>query len=193
MLRPQGFSPSRRLAPLATFRAYFIPVPLLGFTLRGFDPPLVLYVLSNAASLGAYPYNRPCVGLPSGTHTPEEGRNPGPVIGRVDWSACLLGFHHSEVSYPWRMADALNIYRPLSRFSGAVAMLTAPLASQGFFHQGCSHSFSRTAGPPCGFPPLHFSRLFGRPAGLGYFFPLRGFSRRRELRPLLHPAIRLPA
>jgi hypothetical protein len=29
--RPQGFSPSRRLAPLMTFRAYSIPVPLMGF------------------------------------------------------------------------------------------------------------------------------------------------------------------
>jgi hypothetical protein len=28
---PQGFSPSRRLAPLMTFRACFIPVPLMGF------------------------------------------------------------------------------------------------------------------------------------------------------------------
>jgi hypothetical protein len=30
-LRPQGFAPSRRLAPLATSRACSIPVPLLGF------------------------------------------------------------------------------------------------------------------------------------------------------------------
>jgi hypothetical protein len=31
LLRPQGFSPSRRLAPLMAFRAYSIPVPLMGF------------------------------------------------------------------------------------------------------------------------------------------------------------------
>jgi len=30
-LRPQGFTPSRRLAPLMAFRAYSIPVPLMGF------------------------------------------------------------------------------------------------------------------------------------------------------------------
>jgi hypothetical protein len=30
-LRPQGFAPSRRLAPLMASRAYSIPVPLMGF------------------------------------------------------------------------------------------------------------------------------------------------------------------
>jgi hypothetical protein len=30
-LRPQGFAPSRRLAPLMAFRACSIPVPLMGF------------------------------------------------------------------------------------------------------------------------------------------------------------------
>jgi hypothetical protein len=39
-LRPQGFAPSRRIAPPMACRACFIPVPLLGFTLRGFEPPL---------------------------------------------------------------------------------------------------------------------------------------------------------
>jgi len=50
-LRPQGFAPSRRLAPPATCRAYFIPVPPLGLTLRGFAPPAAPYVLSDAATL----------------------------------------------------------------------------------------------------------------------------------------------
>jgi len=31
VLRPQGFAPSRRLAPATTCRAYFIPVPSMGF------------------------------------------------------------------------------------------------------------------------------------------------------------------
>lgn len=33
-LRPQGFAPSRRVAPQRISRTYFIPIPLLGF-----DPP----------------------------------------------------------------------------------------------------------------------------------------------------------
>ena len=37
-LRPQGFSPSRRFAPLMAYRAYFIPVPLMGSALRGLAP-----------------------------------------------------------------------------------------------------------------------------------------------------------
>jgi hypothetical protein len=39
-LRPQGFAPSRRFAPPMACRACFIPVPLLGLTLRGFQPLL---------------------------------------------------------------------------------------------------------------------------------------------------------
>jgi hypothetical protein len=47
-LRPQGFAPSRRFAPPATCRACFIPVPLMGFTLRGFEPFLAPCSLSAA-------------------------------------------------------------------------------------------------------------------------------------------------
>lgn len=43
MLRPQDCDSSRRFAPRATCRACFIPVPLLGFSLRGFDPRAVPY------------------------------------------------------------------------------------------------------------------------------------------------------
>jgi hypothetical protein len=50
-LRPQGFSPSRRFAPRAICWACFIPVPLLGFSLRGLIPCLPPYVLSDAAPL----------------------------------------------------------------------------------------------------------------------------------------------
>lgn len=42
-LRPQGFAPSRRLAPPTTCRAFFISVPPLGFTLRGFPPHCAPY------------------------------------------------------------------------------------------------------------------------------------------------------
>lgn len=35
-LRPQDFSPSRRLAPPVTYRACFVSDPSLGFSLRGF-------------------------------------------------------------------------------------------------------------------------------------------------------------
>lgn len=38
-LHPQGFTPSRCFAPLTAYWAYFIPVPSMGFSLRGFAPP----------------------------------------------------------------------------------------------------------------------------------------------------------
>ena len=61
-LRPQGFSPSRRFAPRATCRAYFIPVPLLGFALRDLHPHVTPYAISDAGSLMGFqptPKNRP--------------------------------------------------------------------------------------------------------------------------------------
>jgi hypothetical protein len=38
-LRPQGYAPSRRLAPPMACQACFIPAPLMGFALRGFALP----------------------------------------------------------------------------------------------------------------------------------------------------------
>lgn len=50
-LHPRGFTPPRRLAPPVACRAYFIPVPLLGFLLRGIDPHPERYALSDALTL----------------------------------------------------------------------------------------------------------------------------------------------
>lgn len=50
-LRSQDLTPSQRFAPPETYRAYFIPIPSMGFPFRGFDPNPKPYVLSNAASL----------------------------------------------------------------------------------------------------------------------------------------------
>jgi hypothetical protein len=49
-LRPQGFAPSRRLAPPTTCQACFIPVPLLGFPFEA-CPRAVPYALSSAGPL----------------------------------------------------------------------------------------------------------------------------------------------
>jgi len=55
MLRPQGFAPSRRLAPRTTYRACFIPNPSLGFTLRGFHPPAAPYAVFDVGPLLGFP------------------------------------------------------------------------------------------------------------------------------------------
>jgi hypothetical protein len=54
MFRPQSFSPSRRFAPRMTSQAYFILVPLMGFSLRGLYPHMMPYVLANAGSLSEF-------------------------------------------------------------------------------------------------------------------------------------------
>jgi hypothetical protein len=66
-LRPQGLAPSRRLAPLATSRACSIPVPLLGFALRGLDPRAVPYALSSAGPLWGF-RSAHAEPAPSGVH-----------------------------------------------------------------------------------------------------------------------------
>jgi hypothetical protein len=50
-LRPWAFSTLRRFAPHTTCRAYFIPDPLMGFSLRGLAPPETPYALSGAVTL----------------------------------------------------------------------------------------------------------------------------------------------
>ena len=58
-LRPQGFAPSRRLAPLATFQAYFIPVPLLGFDpSRPYSSPGAVRPLERRAPQGSSSSNK---------------------------------------------------------------------------------------------------------------------------------------
>lgn len=91
-LRPQGFSPSRRLAPLATSWACSIPGALLGFALRGFHPPLTPYVLSDAAPLRAYSHDWPTVRLPTGTLASEEARTPGLGISQVTGPRASMSF-----------------------------------------------------------------------------------------------------
>jgi hypothetical protein len=73
-LRPQGFARSRRFAPHTTCRACFIPIPLLGFALRGLHPPATPYAISDAGSLLGFrplPKNR---SAPPGHHTLREAR-----------------------------------------------------------------------------------------------------------------------
>jgi hypothetical protein len=53
-LRPRAFATPRRFAPPIACRAYFIPVPSLGLSLRGFTPPLMLYFLSEASALMSF-------------------------------------------------------------------------------------------------------------------------------------------
>lgn len=47
----QRFSRSQGLTPPSTCRPCFMPVPPLGFTLQGRDPPAELYALSDAHAL----------------------------------------------------------------------------------------------------------------------------------------------
>jgi len=82
--RPRAFATPRRFAPPIACRAYFIPVPHLGLSLRGFVPSLVLYFLSEASTL--MPFCR-LQGLHTKKSSPEDS-------GLTEWPSAnpSLGF-----------------------------------------------------------------------------------------------------
>ena len=74
-LRPQGFAPSRRLAPLTTFRAYSIPVPLMGFyPSRPLSSPGAVRPLRRRAPRGFLSTKKEET-APLGTHTPSKAQH----------------------------------------------------------------------------------------------------------------------
>jgi hypothetical protein len=77
MLRPQGFAPSRRLAPPAACRAYFIPVPLLGFPFEALIPP-IRRTPSRAPrpSRGLHPKSHDFESPPQGSSTNQRSHPP---------------------------------------------------------------------------------------------------------------------
>lgn len=190
-LRPQGFAPSRRFAPFATSRAYSIPDPLLGFTLRGLDPPVVPYVLSNAVSLGAYPY----LGLWYGSL---QGLAHHEKPGHQAWSSARLLVRvppwafRSKASCRWRTTGVSSTNHPLSRFYSTGRKRTIPSAPQGFLRQRRSCSLPRSAWPSCGSSPHYPSRRFGFPVRLGYCFPSEAYLRHRRSTASSSPYRRVP-
>jgi hypothetical protein len=167
-LRPQGFSPSRRVAPPVASRACFIPVPLMGFgPSRLLSPDDAVRPLERRAPRGFFSALRPKPPLQGPTHRPE------PDVGSGVWPGsrvnCPLGLSRFEVSCPWQP-------RTLSR--PTIPSRALPIWSQagqitgtsGFFCQERSRSLSRSTYP---LAVLHLatSQLFGGSAGLGYGFP----------------------
>lgn len=117
-LRPQGFSPSRRLAPRTTCRACFIPVPLLGFTPRGFVPRATPYAVSGAEPLLGFPPVSEEPGRPSRGPT----RHAKPVHATQGLAGsslrCLHELHLLRGFLPPAMAGSVNPTSPLSCFLG---------------------------------------------------------------------------
>jgi hypothetical protein len=120
-LRSQGFSPSQRFAPLVVCRACFIPVPLLGFTLRGFAPLLVSYVFPNAAPLlelvRASRNALPSFRVWFTRRIPPRDS----VFSRIAPADAPLGFFPSGVSSLVAIAFPKENDHPLTRFTGWVA------------------------------------------------------------------------
>ena len=91
-LRPQGFAPSRRLAPRATCRACFISVPLLGFPFEALTPSVVPYALSDAAALGFLAATSRLPPPPQGLEHTTESPSADPGFSRAPRAGASLGF-----------------------------------------------------------------------------------------------------
>jgi hypothetical protein len=153
-LRPQGFAPSRRFAPRTTSRAYFIPVPLLGFTPRGLDPRATPYAVSDAGPLLGFPPVSEEPGRPS--RGPTRRAKPVHVTRGLAWPSlrCLHELHPLRGVLPSAIARSVNPASPLTCFLDAVFTLTSPPAPQGLYRRRRSRSLSRPARPPWSSLPL---------------------------------------
>jgi hypothetical protein len=148
MLRPQGFSPSRRLAPLVASRAYSIPVPLLGFlpSRPCSSPGAVRPLGRRAPRLARLDIKKRPAAL--GTPTPGKARRQAWVSARLlcrlpPWAFPLRGI--SPVAAETRSRAALGSPLALFRLGRT---LTSPPAPQGFSCHGYCPSLSRLADLP---------------------------------------------
>jgi len=121
MLHPQGFSPSRRFAPLTTFRTCFIPVPLVGF-----DPSRLIFSPSAVRPLERRAPRGFSLHLieevaPPGTHTPGKTHRWDWCLASIPPGGCLLGLFLLRGFLPLVVAGVHTPSHPLSRFSGSVA------------------------------------------------------------------------
>jgi hypothetical protein len=118
-----------------TCRAYFIPVPLMGLTLRGFTPFRVPYALSNAASLSKLTAGPKTFGPSPGLGTPERSR-PDPTVLPANPANTPLGLGPFEVYDPAsqspRVATVASV--PLTLFR--LGRETNTSASQGSLTRG---------------------------------------------------------
>jgi hypothetical protein len=171
MLRPQGFAPSRRLAPRATSRACFIPVPLLGF--RSSRP------CSTRAAV-RHSWRRAPPGVP--TDSEESARPSRGPAQRAQPDHDAQGLARPSCRVPPRASSPPRCLASGGRWTGSPtasphvlfrfglhAGLTA--GTPGCFRRRRSRSLSRPARPPWSSLPRWSSRPFGSAVGRGHDFP----------------------
>jgi hypothetical protein len=116
-LRPQGFSPPRRFAPLMTSRACSIPVPLMGFfPSRLLSSPGAVRPLGRRAPRGFLSTQKRRDRPSRDSHT---ARSPatGPGVTPSSCAACLLGLSRSEVSCSGQRRTLTRPFVPSRAFS----------------------------------------------------------------------------
>lgn len=182
-LRPQGFTPSRRFAPLATCRACFIPVPLLGLPFEACSPHGAVRPLERRTPQ-VFGEVLPDSASPSGieAHRVDPARGFQGLAGEP--RRCLHGFVPSKASYDDRPRTELPARLP-SRASPSWPRADLPVGAPGSLSTVAQPISLETGVAFMGFCTSSLSRLFGATPGLGYRFPsVPGPRRRRSVAPL---------
>jgi hypothetical protein len=143
-LRPQGFAPSRRLAPLMASRACSIPVPLMGFypsrlfsahgAVRPFERRVPRGFSSTLAGRGR----------PSRDSHTTRSASAGLGIGQVAAVYASMGFSASRLLAPGSEGCSSHPCIP-SRAFPARPQADQTAGASGFFRLGRSRSLSRSA------------------------------------------------
>jgi hypothetical protein len=129
-LRPQGFSPSRRLAPLMAFRACFIPVPLMGFDpSRLYSSHGAVHSLERRAPRGFFSTQKRKDRPARDSHTTRSS-SMGPGVKPGSLSECPLGLSRSGACCPQQRRTLTRPFIPSRAFSTR-SRATVPLAPQG--------------------------------------------------------------
>lgn len=155
-LRPQGFAPSRRFAPLMAFRAYSIPVPLMGFC------PSRLF-----SSFGAVrPHRRRCPrgfspalasrGRPFRDSRTKRSTSAGPGISRVAAVNASMGFSASRCLVVGSEGRSSRPCIPSHAFSTR-SQAGLVVGASGYSLPRTQPVSLETGEPPCSFPPLCLS------------------------------------
>jgi hypothetical protein len=145
-LRPQGFSPSRRFAPLTASRACSIPVPPMGFDpSRLCSSPGAVRSLERRAPQGFSSTKKEEAAL-SGTPTPNEAPTRDLGTSQMTGPNASLGFPAPRFPAVFREGRSHALASPLA-LSRLGRTLTAPLAPQGFSCRRRDPSLSRRANP----------------------------------------------
>jgi hypothetical protein len=179
-LRPWAFSTLRRFAPHTTCRAYFIPDPLMGFSLRGLAPPGTPYVFSDAVTLTRLDNDVNAASPPQGFARPGDPAHEPWGLAK-DPAGCPLGIVPLRGFLPDPPDARPLIERPEpSRAFSTLPQADRPAGAPGHKTERMQPFSLETGATPLRLLTFLTFLALRCPAVLGYEFPSETVLRRRR-------------